>query len=240
MFQVAGTEWRSLSSSNRDKTSGFSERREVEYTSRIVYRPFLCLFMLILLQQLSGFYVSLFYVVKIFPALSAVKGQKFNNEAFLISGFIRLIASLAGSFLSARIARKTLFAASSLGMMFSCILAICSSNGIFPLYNEELGILSFLLYIGMGSLGVMNIPWTLSAELLPTEVRSTCSTVMVAYGYALMSVFAKVFPFLLENQGVTFVFAFFGVMSAALALFMRVFIPETLGKSFNEIERYFA
>jgi len=239
MFQVADAEWRALVTSSGLKVSGLSERRNLKLTSRIVYKPFLFLCILILLQQLSGFYVSVFYVIKIFPVLGGHKGEKFEDEAFLISGVIRLVASLAGSFMSARIPRKLLFTTSSLGMLVACALAISSAYNIFPQYNEDVGILSFLLYIGMGSIGVMNIPWTLTAELLPTEVRGTGSTVLVSYGYILMSVFTKVFPFLLESYGASFVFGFFGIMSAVLGLFMRVFIPETLGKSFDEIEKHF-
>jgi SP family facilitated glucose transporter-like MFS transporter 8 len=96
-----------------------------------------------------------------------------------------------------------------------------------------------LLYICFCSLGVLVIPWTLIGELLPIQIRGIGGGFMVGFAYILMFGVVKSFPFTLDITGTEGIFFLFSFMSLAGVAFVYVFLPETLGKTLQEIEDYF-
>lgn len=96
-----------------------------------------------------------------------------------------------------------------------------------------------LLYVCFCSLGVLVIPWTLIGELLPIKIRGIGGGFMVGIAYILMFGVVKSFPFVLDVTGAGGIFFFFSVMSLAGVAFVYIFLPETLGKTLQEIESYF-
>jgi hypothetical protein len=62
---------------------------------------------------------------------------------------------------------------------------------------------------------------------------------MVGIAYVLMFGVVKSFPFALDITGVEGIFFFFSFMSLAGVAFVYIFLPETLGKTLQEIEDYF-
>lgn len=100
-------------------------------------------------------------------------------------------------------------------------------------------VVSVLLYVCFCSVGVLVIPWTLIGELLPIQIRGVGGGFMVGIAYILMFGVVKSFPFALDVTGAEGMFFFFSVMSLAGVAFVYVFLPETLGKTLQEIEDYF-
>lgn len=217
-----------------------SAPRILKFTNSIIYRPMICMFLLFLLQQLSGIYLAILYAIKIFPAVSPHLGEDMKNGAFVLFGVMRLLTSAAGSLISIYIDRKSLLLYSSIGMGLSCVVIVASVVGeSLTTFCDAMAVIAFVSYVGAGSFGVMTIPWALAFELLPTEVKSKGGTILIAYGYILISVLAKVFPRLLELTSVWWIFSFFGFIGFLLAIFTFMCIPETLGKTFREIEQHF-
>lgn len=106
--------------------------------------------------------------------------------------------------------------------------------------GNDLVLLCFVLgYVAFCSLGFMVIPWILIGEVLPTQVKGVLGGAVMAAAYMLMFGAVKAFPYAmdwLEPQGLFFVFA---TMSFAGVVYVFVYMPETLGRSFEEIERRF-
>lgn len=207
-----------------------------------VYKPMCCLFILFLLQQLTGVYVVTVYAIKIFPQISPIVGKIFENESFVLFGILRFVTSIFGSLMSIKIGRKLLLLSSTLGMLLSCVyltIGTATNNSKTSYLNEWLTIIMFLLFICFGTFGVMCIPWTLIVELIPTEARSIGSSILLSYSYILIFVFVKIFPFVMDVVRLCDIFAFFCVVLILLTIFVYIFIPETLGKSLLEIEQYF-
>jgi len=97
-----------------------------------------------------------------------------------------------------------------------------------------------MLYVFSSSVGVLVFPWTMICELLSTPVRAVGGCMLVSYAYLVMFATLKVFPYVLAAVSVPNVFLAFGAVSAAMAAYVHFVVPETLGKSFREIEDYFA
>lgn len=133
-------------------------------------------------------------------------------------------------------------------MMSSCggmavtaaILVVSAASPNFGHLGEWTSLAMFLLFVFFGTYGVMGIPWTLAVELLPTKLRSTGSSVIVSFGYLIMFFSAKIFPFVLDSCSTCLVFGFLALEATFFAIFVYFCVPETLNKSFVEIEQYFS
>ena len=83
------------------------------------------------------------------------------------------------------------------------------------------------------------IPWNLVSELLPLESRAVGSGLLVSLAYLLMFGAVKSFPYAMAALGARNVFYMFGGVACLGTLFVFLCLPETLGKTFKDIERHF-
>lgn len=102
-------------------------------------------------------------------------------------------------------------------------------------------VLCILVYMTVGVMGLMSIPWTMTAELFSIEIRGMAHGLMVAIGNLIMFAALKIYPFLEDMLGgiyaVQWMFAGF---SFAAVIFIFTFLPETHGKELSEIQEYFS
>ena len=94
-----------------------------------------------------------------------------------------------------------------------------------------------LLFIGNGGYGTLI--WVVTAELLPAKVRSVANSVIIGFAIVLGFLMAKTFADLLEGIGGSGTFWLYGSVCALGALFTAVFVPETRGRSIEEIQKFF-
>lgn len=231
-----------------------------------VFKPLLILFVLFLLQQLSGGYVLIFYTLNIFRNLGSDFASSVDeNLASLLLGSIRLIMAIVAAMLSQKCNRKTLLYISTIGMSFfafmsaiklisvdgrghSLFLKLATNQSEIIPQIEESSTSSFgnyflltciLLYILFASLGILIIPWTCIAELFPIRYKAKYGGLTVALAYILMSIVLRIFPFMLDSMTISMIFLIFGISSMACGIFIYFFLPETHRRSFVEIENYF-
>ncbi|XP_054268049.1 facilitated trehalose transporter Tret1-like isoform X2 [Macrosteles quadrilineatus] len=105
--------------------------------------------------------------------------------------------------------------------------------------SSLLGLVFILVFVIMSSIGFLIIPWTLVGEILPVTVRATGGGIVFSYAYILMFGIVKVFPYMLSVLKISGLFYFFCFTSFANVVIVYFFLPETLGKSFEEIEKSF-
>ncbi|XP_071454715.1 trehalose transporter 1-like protein isoform X2 [Hetaerina americana] len=97
-----------------------------------------------------------------------------------------------------------------------------------------------LLYVCISMTGLLAIPWTLTAELFPTEVRSLANSLILSLVNFLLFASLQSYPHMLEAFGPHGVLWFFSAVSAFGIVFVYFFLPETRNKSLADIESYFA
>lgn len=214
----------------------------------------LILFLLFLLQQLSGSYVIIFYAISIFREMrgTSMGGKNINEHSALVMlGIIRFVMSIVTVFCSRKYGRRVLCIVSGIGMAISMFLSGMYMH--FTEWYDENGnmeetsvdqkwpLLFFVLsYICTSSLGFIIIPWTLIGELLPVSTRGIGGGLMISLAYIIMFAVIKSYPYILKSMSIESIFFSFSFMSLIGAAFVYFFLPETLGKSFSDIEKYFS
>ena len=153
------------------------------------WKPMFILFLLFSFQQFSGIYITLFYAVTWFKEVDPNINSYY---ASIFVGLTRFFCSMVNTWLLRRFKRRILCIISSLGMA-ACMFV----SGYYTLQIKEgeegLGwvpVVCLLLYVCTSMVGMLTIPWTMTAELFPTEIREIAHS--VAYSMANILMFAAV------------------------------------------------
>lgn len=101
-------------------------------------------------------------------------------------------------------------------------------------------VICILLYMSVGVIGLLSIPWTMTAELFALEIRGMAQGVIVSVANTLMFAAIKVYPFLTDWLGGVYAVQWlFSGVSMVSVVFIYFFMPETHRKELSEIQNYF-
>ncbi|XP_018575784.1 facilitated trehalose transporter Tret1-like isoform X2 [Anoplophora glabripennis] len=203
------------------------------------YKPIIILFGLFFFQQFSGIYITLFYSVTFFQDV----GSTINPYlASVLIGTVRMLMSCVNTYMLRTFQRRPLIMVSGLGM------AICMGfSGLFTYWIKQntltqnwMPVVLLLLYVVTSMIGLLNIPWTMTAELFPIEIRGMGHSISLSIANLLMFVAVQLYyPLSSILGGIVMVQWFFGVMSITASLYVFVILPETHNKKLSEITEYF-
>lgn len=227
------------------------------------YKPLIVLFWLFLIQQYSGIYITLFFAVTFFQVkgvafflfllsyfftnLIILKLQEVGSsiDAFTVSIFVgitRFCMSLTNAWLLKRFKRRPLIMTSSIGMA-GCMFI----SGAFTYWLKKgettmdwVPVLFFMLYVCCSMMGLLSIPWTMTAELFPTEIRGIGHSIAYSMANVLMFAAIQSYRSLSDALGGAYAVQWFFAGVAIIGFFFGlIFLPETHGKKLSEIEAYF-
>lgn len=237
---VEGSRAKSADEDDSEKSALLKIRQKLNlYKEKIVYKPVLIMIGLFIFQQLSCAYVIIFYAVDIFRRIGGDLQNSLNAYvALVLLGTIRFIMSIISVISSKRIGRRPTMFFSATGM---CI-TVLGAGYFFDSENKTSNnLVSYLIlgYISFSSVGYFVIPWTLIGEILPMKVRGKLGGFMISIAYIFMFGMVKSFPFIFETIDLNYIFYSLSAINFCGLLFLIYFLPETLGKSFSEIEKYF-
>lgn len=182
------------------------------------------------LQRLSGVSTILSYASTTLPDHQGLIGR---SECLIIFSVLLVLTNFVCSPLVDKVGRKILNLLSAfLSSVVMLVLAACFY------WNLEYWV-SYLFTSLFGitySLGIGIIPTTLLSELFPANVKSSAASV-ASIAFALASFLINKFYKIVQiNLGLYYMFIFYAICSAIHVLFTAVFIFETKGKSFQEIQ----
>lgn len=98
---------------------------------------------------------------------------------------------------------------------------------------------SLLLFMVGFSVGYANIPFLLMGELLPVRQRSVLSSLAGSFNLGTMFLVIKTYPQLRHAMGTDGTFWLYSALCLASCIFVALLLPETKGKTLDEIESYF-
>ncbi|KAK4589986.1 hypothetical protein RGQ29_020527 [Quercus rubra] len=190
-------------------------------------------------QQITGIDATVYYSPTIFKD-AGIKGNTQLLAATVAVGFTKTIFILVATFLIDKVGRKPLLYVSTIGMT-TCLIGL--SLTLTFMGKEKIGIgLAILAVCGnvaFFSVGIGPICWVMSSEIFPLRLRAQASA-LGAVGSRVSSG-AVAMSFLSVSRAITvggtfFVFAVFSAFSVA---FVHTCVPETKGKTLEQIEMIF-
>jgi MFS family permease len=201
-----------------------------------VYKPLAIMISFFAFQQFSGIFVVIVYAAKF------VKETGISFDPLLCTvliGSIRIIATVFVGYLLDTAGRKPPTIISGIGMTM-CMFGLAAYVKFPVAANLDwLPVLLILMYIFTSTLGFLTIPFTMLAEMFPQKVRGLASGITIFSAYSMSFVCIKLYPKMVELMGTDNVVIFYGVVSFVGIFYAWFVLPETKGKSLQDIEDYF-
>ncbi|MDR0430377.1 MAG: D-xylose transporter XylE [Tannerellaceae bacterium] len=183
-------------------------------------------------QQFVGINVALYYAPRIFESMGAAKDASMLQT--IVMGLVNVIFTVIAILTVDKWGRKPLLIVGSVGMaigMFAIsTLAYLNIIGISTLVFIIIYTASFMMSWGP-------ICWVLIAEIFPNKIRGQAVAVAVAAQWAANYLISSTYPPMMEYSG-ALTYGFYGLMAVLSALFVWKMIPETKGKTLEEMEQY--
>ena len=185
--------------------------------------------MLSFFQQAIGINVVLYYAPRIFGNLGASGDASMVQT--VVMGIVNIIFTLVAIFTVDRLGRKPLLIIGSAGMTAGMLaLAIFS-------FREVIGIgalVFIIIYTASFMMSWGPICWVLISEIFPNTIRSQAVAIAVAVQWAANFLVSSTFPALISwSVGGTYLI--YAAMSLLSALFVWRSVPETRGKTLEEM-----
>jgi len=133
-----------------------------------------------------------------------------------------------------RAGRRRLYLIGSGGL--TCILTTIVIMDLFGEFRGPMALLLIMGFVAFFSSCVGPVFWTLISEIFPNKIRGTAMSIPVLTQWIANAVVVAFFPWMLANTGASMTFGFLGVCSGLMFLFTYAFVPETKGKTLEQIE----
>ncbi|RZF47822.1 hypothetical protein LSTR_LSTR015104 [Laodelphax striatellus] len=205
-----------------------------------VHKPLLIMSAFFFFQQFSGVFVFIAYMVDIVRSAGVIA----LNPYFVtvLSGVIIFGVSIAASFVYPKTGVRALATISGAGMCVT-MLFIAVYLSLRPYfftraeyyYLRWIPLIAILLNITSSTVGFLILPWSMLGEVFPLNVKGTAGAIATTLGYIFCFIAIISFPHLWLSLGSDGVFYFYGFSALLGTIFVYKFLPETHGKTLEEV-----
>ncbi len=199
-------------------------------------RPLLFIgIILAVFQQITGINTIMYYAPKIFANVGDSNGTALLQTIAI--GCTNVVFTLIAMAMIDRFGRKLMLILGSAGMMFMLL-------GLSALYfmkqTSGIMVLVFILgYIACFSASLGPAVWVVIAELFPNRLRSKGMSVTIVTLWIACTLVTITFPIMLKKLSGGITFFIFAVICLANLLYVWRYVPETKGKTLEELEHQF-
>lgn len=198
---------------------------------RLRIPTFIALFLAVV-SQFSGIDLILHYG----PIILENAGFSFQDslDGQIIFGIILALFTGLAIWKVDSLGRRKLLFLGNAGVVVS-LLAI-SALFASPAGNQTLLILAISVFIASFSFSLGPLPWIIMAEIFPTRVRGKAMSLGTVVLFTANWLLAQLFPWMAAEWGESLTFLLLGMAMLPTFIFLRTVLPETKGKSLEEIE----
>ncbi len=234
----AATEISNIRDSLKDEPGGFRELFNVKLALFIAVVLALC-------SQFCGINAIMYYGPRIFEDSGCTQAQAHLFQ--VIIGVFNIVFTVLAMGLVDRLGRKKLIGFGSLVQcvaqlfivaLFYFVVAKGADGKLqlppWALWGMLGGVLTFIAAFAIGNGAVC---WIIISEIFPNRIRGLAAAIATAALWAGCFVLSQLFPWMLEHLGPTVIFAIFAGVSLFGSLFVYFMVPETKGRTLEEIER---
>jgi sugar porter (SP) family MFS transporter len=190
-----------------------------------------------ILGQFMGVNAVLYYGPSIFEQAGLGGGDALFYQ--IIVGLVNMLTTILAVFIIDRVGRKKLVYYGVSGMIAFLVLIALYFN-----YGEQMGLSSivlllfFLAYVFSCAISISAVIFVFLSEMYPTRVRGLAMSIA---GFSLWIgtyLIGQLTPWMLQTLSPAGTFLLFAVMCVPYILIVWKLMPETTGKSLEDIERY--
>lgn len=198
------------------------------------FKPIIFAMLLAFFNQMTGINAILYYAPRIFEMAGFDQQLSYLQPIYI--GGTNLFFTFIGMSIIDKIGRKKLLLTGALGMFVFLLLTalgLRDSNNTYMLYY----ILGFIACFALSQGAVI---WVFLAEIFPNEVRAKGSSLGSTTHWFFAAIVSWIFPVIVESitDGSFYIFLFYAIM-VVLSFVFILGLPETKGKSLDEIDENF-
>jgi MFS transporter, SP family, arabinose:H+ symporter len=197
-------------------------------------RPLVVAVVIMAVSQFSGINAIIYYSTKIFASAGIGVGSSFASSA--VVGLVNLLFTLVAIALVDKAGRRPLLL---VGLAVQ-VVALVTVGCLFYAGYGGLGLLvAIVAFIAAFAMALGPISWLLCSEIFPAKVRGRAMSVAAFTVWVSCYIVAQTFPMLNDSPiiGPAKTFWVYAASSLAGLIFVLAFVPETKGRTLEEIER---
>ncbi|MDT3424913.1 SP family arabinose:H+ symporter-like MFS transporter [Paenibacillus forsythiae] len=220
-----------------DIKKGFAQDEEVKAASGRRFTPALRTVLIVgiivaMLQQITGINAVMYYAPEIFRQTGA--GASGSLTQTIMVGLVNLIFTALSLWLVDKLGRKVLLLAGSFFMTLSLgIIGFAFHTGR---TDGPIVLICILVYVAAFAISLGAVVWVILSEIFPSRIRGLATAVATMALWGADFAVSQSFPPMLASAGPAITFWIFAATSLFTFLFTWGVIPETKGKSLEEIE----
>lgn len=226
----AEVELNSIRASLQEKQGRFRELLKPGLRTALIIGVVLSIF-----SQVTGINAIMYYAPEIFKATGDGSSSALMQTIWV--GAINVLMTLVAIRYVDKLGRKKLLMIGSAGMAICLGLVgwafLNNGNGGAGNYGVLIGI---LLYISFFAISLGPLTFVVVAEIFPNAVRGRAMGVAIFFLWLFVYVVSQTFPMLLEAIGSAYTFWIYMVLAVFAFLFIWRMVPETKGKSLEQIQ----
>ncbi len=204
-----------------------------------VRKPLIAGILLAIFQQIVGINTVIYYA----PSILTFVGEK-DTAALLATlgvGGVNTLVTILALFLLDRVGRRVLLITGTVLLVVALFMMgvghfyAAEGNWVGMLYT-----ISLFLYIAGFAIGLGCVAWLFIAEVYPLKIRGKAMSLATIANWGSNFIVSLTFLSLLDHLGPGFTFSLYGVIGVIAVIYFSAFIPETKGKTLEEISSYWS
>jgi sugar porter (SP) family MFS transporter len=185
------------------------------------------------LQQITGINAVIMFSPEIFKAAGSAQGDSVMQA--MIVGLVNFLMTIVALWLVDKKGRKTLLLWGAVGMIAS--LAYLTLEFAKPVQNGTGVLVALLVYISFFAASFAPVMWVIISEIYPNRIKGMAMSFSTAVSWLCTFLTVYFAPVIQGSLGLSYLFGIFGIFSIIAFVFVKFWIPETKGKSLEQIER---
>lgn len=188
------------------------------------------------LQQLCGSQAVIAYSQQIFEE---VQSGLEAHESSIIMAVIQLVTAALSSSVVDRVGRRPLLLISTAGCAIGTFVVglyfFLQQQGVAVQSVSWIPLVVMMLYIVSYTIGLATVPFAILGELFPSNVKAVAAAMYTMFASAVGFGVAKLYQVISDEIGTYVSFWIFAVCSTFFLVFVFLLVPETKGKSLDQI-----
>ena len=188
---------------------------------------------LAIFSQITGINAIMYYAPEIFKSTGDGSGSALMQT--ILVGIVNLLFTIVAIKYVDKAGRKGLLLAGAAGM--AICLAVVGAAFYMEAVKGYLVLIAILAYIACFATSLGPLTFVVIAEIFPNRLRGSAMSICLFFLWTAVFVVSQFFPILLESIGSAYTFWIFMLLSIVAFLFIWKVVPETKGKTLEEIEK---